>query len=138
MENKPDPAPSHLLIFPFPAQGHINSMLMLAELLAFSGLNVTFLNSEYNHERLVRYTDIEPVFLSNLDSTSALYPMVSLMTTHDQVTESWRCFNLSSRCPSQSLKIWWLEFIQESIVIQEMVTWALLLTLLVNFTYSYN
>jgi len=62
MENKPDPAPSHLLIFPFPAQGHINYMLKLAELLAFSGLNVTFLNSEYNHERLVRYTDIEARF----------------------------------------------------------------------------
>jgi len=62
MENKPDPAPSHLLIFHFPAQGHINYMLKLAELLAFSGLNVTFLNSEYNHERLVRYTDIEARF----------------------------------------------------------------------------
>ncbi|CAK7325781.1 unnamed protein product [Dovyalis caffra] len=59
MGKKPDPAPPHVLIFPFPAQGHINSMLKLAELLAFSGLKVTFLNSDYNHERLVRYTNIQ-------------------------------------------------------------------------------
>lgn len=62
MENKRDLAPPHLLIFLFPAQCHINSVLKLAELLAFSGLNVTFLNYEYNHECLVRYTDIEAHF----------------------------------------------------------------------------
>ncbi|MBA0665435.1 hypothetical protein Goklo_005290, partial [Gossypium klotzschianum] len=48
----------HVLIFPFPAQGHVNSMLKLAELLALASLRVTFLNSEYNHESLVRHTDI--------------------------------------------------------------------------------
>ncbi|KAJ4836554.1 hypothetical protein Tsubulata_013433 [Turnera subulata] len=55
-------ASPHVLIFPFPAQGHVNSMLKLAELLGIAGLNVTFLNSEYNHERLVRYTDIQERF----------------------------------------------------------------------------
>ncbi|KAM7270761.1 hypothetical protein ACFE04_029975 [Oxalis oulophora] len=30
----------HVLIFPVPAQGHVNSMLNLAELLAFSGLTI--------------------------------------------------------------------------------------------------
>ncbi|PPE00071.1 hypothetical protein GOBAR_DD02861 [Gossypium barbadense] len=43
----------HVLIFPFPAQGHVNSMLKLAELLALASLKVTFLNSKYNHECLV-------------------------------------------------------------------------------------
>ncbi|MBA0870330.1 hypothetical protein Goshw_010968, partial [Gossypium schwendimanii] len=43
----------HVLIFPFPAQGHVNSMLKLAELWALASLKVTFLNSKYNHECLV-------------------------------------------------------------------------------------
>ncbi|KAF8396850.1 hypothetical protein HHK36_018485 [Tetracentron sinense] len=52
----------HVLIFPFPAQGHINSMLKLAELLCHAGLHVTFLNSDYNHDRLLRYTDVHARF----------------------------------------------------------------------------
>lgn len=50
--------PPHVLIFPLPALGHVNSMLKLAELLSVAGINVTFLNSEYNHSRLVRHTDV--------------------------------------------------------------------------------
>ncbi|XVF83827.1 hypothetical protein PTKIN_Ptkin16aG0524500 [Pterospermum kingtungense] len=57
-EQQPQASP-HLLIFPLPAQGHVNSMLKLAELFALAGLKVTFLNSDYNHERvLVHNTDI--------------------------------------------------------------------------------
>ncbi|KAL0003238.1 hypothetical protein SO802_017019 [Lithocarpus litseifolius] len=54
--------PAHVLIFPFPAQGHVNSMLKLAELLGLAGIHVTFLNTDFIHERLVRYTDIETRF----------------------------------------------------------------------------
>ncbi|KAL5708709.1 7-deoxyloganetic acid glucosyltransferase [Ranunculus cassubicifolius] len=55
MDQKPVP---HVLIFPFPAQGHINCMLKLAELLCLSNLHVTFLNTEYNHLRLHKSTDV--------------------------------------------------------------------------------
>ncbi|XWS74874.1 hypothetical protein CRYUN_Cryun01aG0035700 [Craigia yunnanensis] len=48
----------HVLVFPLPIQGHVNSMFKLAELLALTGFKVTFLNSEHNHERLVKYTNI--------------------------------------------------------------------------------
>jgi hypothetical protein len=59
MEQGPNAPPApHVLIFPFPAQGHVNSMLKLAELLALAGLHVTFLNTDYNHDRLVRYTNV--------------------------------------------------------------------------------
>ncbi|KAL8166287.1 hypothetical protein V2J09_007786 [Rumex salicifolius] len=47
----------HVLIFPFPIQGHVNSMLRLAQLLCLSDLKVTFLNSTHNHQRLLRHTD---------------------------------------------------------------------------------
>ena len=37
-------------------------MLKLAELLGLAGLHVTFLNTDFIHDRLVRYTDIETRF----------------------------------------------------------------------------
>ncbi|KAI3893802.1 hypothetical protein MKW92_040292 [Papaver armeniacum] len=56
----------HVLIFPLPVQGHVNSMLKLAELLCLSAggriQQVTFLNSDYNHHRLLRFTDVQTRF----------------------------------------------------------------------------
>ncbi|KAF8397372.1 hypothetical protein HHK36_016285 [Tetracentron sinense] len=62
-EQEAQPQP-HVLIFPFPVQGHVNSMLKLAELLCNAGLLVTFLNSDYNHNRLLRLetTDLHARF----------------------------------------------------------------------------
>lgn len=54
----------HVLIFPMAAQGHVNSMLKLAELLCLSDLHVTFLNTEHYHHRLLRYTDAQTRFSS--------------------------------------------------------------------------
>jgi hypothetical protein len=45
-------APAHVLIFPFPAQGHVNSMLKLAGLLSLAGLHVTFLNTDFIQDAL--------------------------------------------------------------------------------------
>jgi hypothetical protein len=54
----PAPPAPHVLLFPFPAQGHVNSMLKLAELLPLAGLQVTFLNTDHNHNHLVCYTNV--------------------------------------------------------------------------------
>ncbi|KAH0465565.1 hypothetical protein IEQ34_005668 [Dendrobium chrysotoxum] len=44
---------AHLLIFPSPLQGHINTMLRLAYALSFaSGLRISFLNTDHNHRLL--------------------------------------------------------------------------------------
>lgn len=45
---------NHAVFIPYPAQGHINPMLKLAKILHFRGFHITFVNTEYNHERLVR------------------------------------------------------------------------------------
>ncbi|KAL4593737.1 hypothetical protein ACB092_M015800 [Castanea dentata] len=55
---EPESKAPHVLIFPLPAQGHVNSMLNLAQLLSLSGLNITFLNTDHNHNCLVLDTDI--------------------------------------------------------------------------------
>ncbi|XP_047079559.1 7-deoxyloganetin glucosyltransferase-like [Lolium rigidum] len=44
----------HAVCLPYPAQGHITPMLNVAKLLHARGFHVTFVNSEYNHARLVR------------------------------------------------------------------------------------
>ncbi|KAJ8762558.1 hypothetical protein K2173_007997 [Erythroxylum novogranatense] len=46
----------HAVCVPFPAQGHINPMLKLAKLLHHKGFHITFVNSEFNHRRLLRAT----------------------------------------------------------------------------------
>ncbi|KAK3423553.1 hypothetical protein EUGRSUZ_F00346 [Eucalyptus grandis] len=43
----------HAVCIPYPAQGHINPMLNLAKLLHHRGFHVTFVNTEYNHSRLL-------------------------------------------------------------------------------------
>ncbi|MBA0631697.1 hypothetical protein Godav_000546 [Gossypium davidsonii] len=47
--NKP-----HAVCIPYPAQGHVNPMLMVAKLLHFKGFHITFVNTKYNHERLLK------------------------------------------------------------------------------------
>ncbi|CAH2080455.1 unnamed protein product [Thlaspi arvense] len=57
MDQERLPSP-HVLIFPLPLQGPVNSMLKLAELLCLAGLRVTFLNTHHNHRRLIRFSDM--------------------------------------------------------------------------------
>nr|AZB52814.1 7-deoxyloganetic acid glucosyltransferase 1 [Centranthera grandiflora] len=61
-QSNTDELPPHVLIFPLPMQGHINSMLKLAELLCLSDLHVTILLSDYTHDRLRQHANIEARF----------------------------------------------------------------------------
>ncbi|CAI9091609.1 OLC1v1026681C1 [Oldenlandia corymbosa var. corymbosa] len=65
----------HVLIFPVPIQGHVNTMLRLAELLCLSGLDVTFLISEFNHNRLLKHSTVASRF--------AKYPGFRFQTVSD-------------------------------------------------------
>ncbi|PRQ21853.1 putative cyanohydrin beta-glucosyltransferase [Rosa chinensis] len=44
----------HAVCIPYPAQGHINPMLKLAKLLHYKGFHITFVNTVYNHDRLLK------------------------------------------------------------------------------------
>ncbi|KAF8406033.1 hypothetical protein HHK36_008113 [Tetracentron sinense] len=44
----------HAVCIPYPAQGHINPMLKLAKLLHHKGFHITFVHSEFNHQRLLK------------------------------------------------------------------------------------
>ncbi|KAD4386283.1 hypothetical protein R6Q59_009531 [Mikania micrantha] len=51
----------HALCIPIPVQGHINPMLKLAKILHSKGFLITFVNTEFNHQRLVRARGSEAV-----------------------------------------------------------------------------
>jgi hypothetical protein len=46
--------PPHAVCMPYPAQGHVTPMFKLAKLLHARGFHVTFVNTEFNHARLLR------------------------------------------------------------------------------------
>ncbi|KAL5809203.1 hypothetical protein ACOSQ3_029894 [Xanthoceras sorbifolium] len=51
----------HVVFLPFPAQGHIKPMMKLAKLLNHAKFQVTFVNTDHNHDRLMNtmsYTDL--------------------------------------------------------------------------------
>lgn len=48
------PPRPHAVLIPQPAQGHVTPMLQLAKVLHSKGFHITYVNSEYNHKRLVR------------------------------------------------------------------------------------
>nr|CAB3487218.1 unnamed protein product [Digitaria exilis] len=44
----------HAVLVPMPAQGHVTPMLKLGKILHCRGFHITFVNSEFNHRRLLR------------------------------------------------------------------------------------
>ncbi|RXH90198.1 hypothetical protein DVH24_032555 [Malus domestica] len=44
----------HAVCLPFPYQGHIKPLLKFAKLLHHRGIRITFVNTEYNHRRLLK------------------------------------------------------------------------------------
>ena len=48
------PEKHHAVCIAYPAQGHINPMLKLAKLLYHKGFHITFVNTEFNHKRLLK------------------------------------------------------------------------------------
>ncbi|XP_047172009.1 linamarin synthase 1-like [Vigna umbellata] len=44
----------HAVCVPFPAQGHISPLMQLAKLLHCMGFHITFVNTEFNHNRFVK------------------------------------------------------------------------------------
>ena len=51
----------HAVCVPFPAQGHVSPMMRLAKLLHSRGFHITFVNTEFNHRRLIRSKGLDYV-----------------------------------------------------------------------------
>ncbi|KAI7996982.1 7-deoxyloganetin glucosyltransferase [Camellia lanceoleosa] len=53
-QKPPSPCSPHAVCIPCPTQDHINPMLKLAKLLDHKGIHNTFVNTEFNHRRLLK------------------------------------------------------------------------------------
>lgn len=49
----------HVLVLPFPAQGHVNPLMHFSKKLVQHGFKVTFVNTDFNHKRMVSSTNEE-------------------------------------------------------------------------------
>lgn len=44
----------HAVFVPYPSQGHVTPLMQLAKLVHATGFHITFVNTEFNHRRLIR------------------------------------------------------------------------------------
>ena len=44
----------HAVLVPYPTQGHVNPFLKIAKILHGRGFHITFVNTEFNHRRLLK------------------------------------------------------------------------------------
>ncbi|KAG9130002.1 hypothetical protein Leryth_007104 [Lithospermum erythrorhizon] len=96
----------HAVCVPFPTQGHINPMLKLAKLLHVRGFHITFVNTEYNHKRLVKSKGSDTIEglssfrfetipdgmpeSNNVDSTQDVPSLIESLTTSKTCLDSFR------------------------------------------------
>ncbi|XP_050206131.1 linamarin synthase 1-like [Mercurialis annua] len=88
----------HIVLVPFPAQGHINPFMQLAKLLHSTGFYVTFVNTEFNHARLLRSKG--PDFFTDLsDFRFEAIPDGLPPSDRDATQEVWAlCDSLRNNC----------------------------------------
>ncbi|KAH6777617.1 hypothetical protein C2S51_008929 [Perilla frutescens var. frutescens] len=75
MKFEDEKLPPHVLIFPYPIQGHLSPMLNLAHLFCLAEFHVTFIVSDFSHRRLLQHTTVA--------STFARYPGFQFRTISD-------------------------------------------------------
>ncbi|KAG8384627.1 hypothetical protein BUALT_Bualt04G0137600 [Buddleja alternifolia] len=68
----------HVMAIPYPAQGHVIPLMEVAQCLANNGVKVTFVNTEFNHKRVVEA----------ISQTGGVHELISLVSVQD-VMESW-------------------------------------------------
>ena len=81
----------HVVCIPCPVQSHIKAMLKLAKLLHFKGFHITFVNTEFNHNRFLK--SLGPNSLDGLpdfrfETISDGLPPSDANTTQDRISLS--------------------------------------------------
>lgn len=118
----------HVLVLPIPAQGHVNCLMSFSHKLAQNGLKITFVNSDYNHQRMVK-----AMYLDETDE-SLPFKLVSIpdgMGPEDDRNDIAKlCLAMLSTMPSELEKLIEKHLVQGSdritcIVADVNMAWAL-------------
>ncbi|XP_072061515.1 UDP-glycosyltransferase 83A1-like isoform X1 [Arachis hypogaea] len=91
-----------VLVLPAPGQGHVNPMMILSHKLVDHGCNIIFVNSDFNHKRVVRSMD-------NNNGSSSPIKLVSISDglgpEHDRVDLGELCDSMLRTMPSELEKL---------------------------------
>lgn len=98
--SKPAKTPPHILLIPYPAQGHVNPFLRLAKALHARGLHVTFVHTEHNHGRLLRSRGLAAVTGAADGFRFETIPDGLPSSEHDATQDIWALCEATRRaCP---------------------------------------
>lgn len=67
-----------VLVLPFPGQGHVNPMMSLSQKLIEHGCRVIFVNTDFNHKRVVSSIMVDEQQQYKLDDDESLMKLVSV------------------------------------------------------------
>ncbi|VAH43631.1 UDP-glycosyltransferase 85A2-like [Triticum dicoccoides] len=91
----------HILLLPYPAQGHVNPFLRLAKALHARGLHVTFVHTEHNHGRLLRSRGLGAVTGAADGFRFETIPDGLPRSEHDATQDIWALCEATRRaCPA--------------------------------------
>ena len=91
----------HAVCVPFPAQGHVNPMMQVAKLLHSRGFYITFVNTEFNHRRLVRSKGQEDWVKGFDDFRFETIPDGLPPSDRDATQDpSMLCYSIPKHCPA--------------------------------------
>lgn len=86
-------APPHAVLIPYPTAGHLNPMLELAKLLRSRGFFITFVNTEFSHQQLLKTVGSDVMSATN---------NLRFETIADGVSQS------DSESPDHVFRVWFL------------------------------
>uniref|UniRef100_M8C935 Cytokinin-O-glucosyltransferase 2 n=1 Tax=Aegilops tauschii TaxID=37682 RepID=M8C935_AEGTA len=99
--SKPAKTTPHILLLPYPAQGHVNPFLRLAKAQHARGFHVTFVHTEHNHGRLLRSRGLGAVTGAADGFRFETIPDGLPRSEHDATQDIWALCEATRRaCPA--------------------------------------
>ncbi|TVU11106.1 hypothetical protein EJB05_44670, partial [Eragrostis curvula] len=97
--------PPRVMVLPFPAQGHVMPLMALAHLLVQHGIEVEFVNTDFNRDRIIKAGGGEavPAGINMVSFPDGMGPEGD----HAATSASWparRCSARSRRCVSKKIR----------------------------------